>query len=413
MNIFRCCNFVEKGKTMPKVEVKQLYKIFGPSPQQVIPLLEKGDKKAGILKKHKHNVGVNNASFSVEEGEIFVVMGLSGSGKSTLIRCLNRLIDPTSGSVLIDGADITKMPAAGLREVRRKKIAMVFQNFALLPHKTVLENVAFGLEIQNVSPETRRQKATQMLESVGLKGYADSRPSELSGGMQQRVGLARALATEADILLMDEAFSALDPLIRKDMQNELLSLQQKMRKTIIFITHDLDEALKIGDRIAIMKDGEIVQIGTAEEILQNPADDYVREFTQDVNRTKIITAAAIMRSADSIVLEKSGRRIAVRKMNDLGISSIFVTDKSGMLLGIITIDRVTALLQDGQAGLDTIIEPIQSVDLETSIDEIIPLFLTSSYPVAVVDAEKKLKGIIFKSTVLAGIVGEGRGGCNA
>lgn len=393
---------------MPKVEVKQLYKIFGPSPMQMIPLLGKGENKAGILKKHKHSVGVNNVSFSVEEGEIFVVMGLSGSGKSTLIRCLNRLIDPTGGGVLIDGEDIAKMHAAGLREVRRKKIAMVFQNFALLPHKTVLENVAFGLEIQKVNPEVRRKKAQEVLESVGLKGYAHSRPNELSGGMQQRVGLARALATEADILLMDEAFSALDPLIRKDMQNELLSLQQKMRKTIIFITHDLDEALKIGDRIAIMKDGGIVQIGTAEEILQNPADDYVREFTQDVNRTRIITASAIMRDAESIVLERSGRRIAARKMNDLGISSIFVTDKSGVLRGIITIDRVTALIQAGEEGLESIIENIQSVDMDASIDEIIPLFLNSSYPVAVVDAEKKLRGIIFKSTVLAGIIGEGR-----
>ncbi len=399
---------------MPKVEVKQVYKIFGPSPRQVIPLLEKGANKAGILKKHKHSVGVNNISFSVEAGEIFVVMGLSGSGKSTLIRCLNRLIEPTSGSILIDGKDITKMSAPDLREARRKKIAMVFQNFALLPHKTILENVAFGLEIQKMDQEKRREKAKEMLEIVGLKGYANAKPNELSGGMQQRVGLARALATEADILLMDEAFSALDPLIRKDMQNELLSLQQKMKKTILFITHDLDEALKIGDRIAIMKDGEIVQLGTAEEILQNPANDYVREFTQDVNRTKIITASVIMRDAESIVLEKSGRRLAARKMKDLGISSIFVTDKSGVLRGIITIDKVSALIQGGEEKLETIIdENIQSVDQETSIDEIIPLFLHSSYPVAVVDSDKKLRGIIFKSTVLAGIAGEGRNGHDA
>ncbi len=393
---------------MTKLEVKQLYKIFGPSPKQVIPLLKEGINKAGILKKHKHSVGVNNASFSVEEGEIFVVMGLSGSGKSTLIRCLNLLIEPTGGTVLIDGEDITKMSSASLRERRRKKIAMVFQNFALLPHKTILENVAFGLEIQNVRPETRKRKAEEILEVVGLKGYANARPSELSGGMQQRVGLARALATEADILLMDEAFSALDPLIRKEMQNELLSLQQKMKKTIIFITHDLDEALKIGDRIAIMKDGVIVQIGTAEEILQNPADAYVREFTQDVNRTKIITASAIMRSAECIVIEKSGRRMAMRKMNDLGISSIFVTDKNGVLHGIVTIDQVSALIQQGKEELEAIIDKnIQSVGPDTSIEEIIPLFLNSNYPVAVVDDHKKLKGIIFKSTVLAGIIGEG------
>lgn len=392
---------------MEKVEVKGLYKIFGSSPKQIIPLLEGGMDKSKILKKHRHSVGVNNASFQVEEGEIFVVMGLSGSGKSTLIRCLNRLIEPSGGSVLIEGEDITKMSSARLRELRRKKLAMVFQNFALLPHKTVLENVAFGLEIQKENPEKRRQKALEMLEVVGLKGYGEAKPKELSGGMQQRVGLARALATEADILLMDEAFSALDPLIRKDMQNELLLLQQKMRKTIIFITHDLDEALKIGDRIAIMKDGKIVQIGTAEEILQNPADDYVREFTQDVNRAKIITASSIMRDADSIVLERSGVRTAARKMKDLGISSIFVTNKSGVLLGIVSIDDITEQIRRGKEDIESIIDKnIQTIDPDSSIDEIIPLFLHSTYPVAVTDSEKRLQGIIFKATVLAGIVGE-------
>ncbi|MEL7624212.1 MAG: glycine betaine/L-proline ABC transporter ATP-binding protein [Clostridiales bacterium] len=393
---------------MPKVEVQKIYKVFGPAPKQILPLLEKGEDKAGILKKHKHSVGVNNVSFAVEEGEIFVIMGLSGSGKSTLIRCLNRLIEPTGGNILIDGQNITEMSAAELREVRRKKVAMVFQNFALLPHKTVLENVAFGLEIQKAGLEMRRQKAEEMLEIVGLKGYENAKPQELSGGMQQRVGLARALAIEGDILLMDEAFSALDPLIRKDMQNELLSLQQKMKKTIIFITHDLDEALKIGDRIAIMKDGRIVQTGTAEEILQNPADDYVRAFIQDVNRSKIITAAAIMRNAEAIILEKAGIRTAARKMKDLGISSIFVTNKSGVLQGIVTIDRVSSLIKEGKEELESIIDKnIETVSLETLIDEIIPLFLNTGYPIAVVDEEKRLKGVVFKSTVLAGIAGEG------
>lgn len=394
---------------MPKVEVKGLYKIFGSSPRQVIPMLEGGMNKGKILRKHRHSVGVNNASFTVEEGEIFVVMGLSGSGKSTLIRCLNRLIEPTAGSVFIDGQDIAKASAAQLREVRRKKVAMVFQNFALLPHKTVLENVAFGLEIQDVASEVRKKKAQEMLEIVGLKGYDNAMPKELSGGMQQRVGLARALAIEADILLMDEAFSALDPLIRKDMQNELLSLQGKMKKTIIFITHDLDEALKIGDRIAIMKDGNIVQIGAAEEILQNPADDYVRKFTQDVNRAKIITASAIMRNAEALVLEKAGIRTAARRMKDLGISSLFVTDKSNALLGIVTIDQVSSLMKEGKEELESIIHTnIETVSLESSIDEIIPLFLHSSYPIAVVDEDKKLKGIIVKSAVLVGIAGERR-----
>lgn len=392
---------------MAKIQVKNVYKVFGSAPMQMISFLEKGEKKPDLLKKYKHSVGVNNVSFSVNEGEIFVVMGLSGSGKSTLIRCLNRLIEPTSGEIYIDNEKITQVSSAKLREIRRKKIAMVFQNFALLPHRTVLENVAFGLEIQKVDVEERKKKAIEMLEVVGLKGYENAKPKELSGGMQQRVGLARALATDADILLMDEAFSALDPLIRKEMQNELLSLQTKMQKTIVFITHDLDEALKIGDRIAIMKDGNIVQIGEPEEILNSPADAYVREFIQDVNRTKIVSASSIMRSSESIILEKAGVRTAAKKMKDLEISSIFVTDKHKTLLGIITIDKVSELMKENRDDLKSVIDTdIRTVGVDTSIDEIIPLFLQSGYPVAVVDDENKLKGIIFKSTVLAGIAGK-------
>lgn len=392
---------------MAKIQVKNIYKVFGSAPMQMISFLEKGEKKTDLLKKYKHSVGVNNVSFSVNEGEIFVVMGLSGSGKSTLIRCLNRLIEPTSGEIYIDNEKITQVSSAKLREIRRKKIAMVFQNFALLPHRTVLENVAFGLEIQKVDVEERKKKAIEMLEVVGLKGYENAKPKELSGGMQQRVGLARALATDADILLMDEAFSALDPLIRKEMQNELLSLQTKMQKTIVFITHDLDEALKIGDRIAIMKDGNIVQIGEPEEILNSPADAYVREFIQDVNRTKIVSASSIMRSSESIILEKAGVRTAAKKMKDLEISSIFVTDKHKTLLGIITIDKVSELMKENRDDLKSVIDTdIRTVGVDTSIDEIIPLFLQSGYPVAVVDDENKLKGIIFKSTVLAGIAGK-------
>ena len=392
---------------MAKIQVKNVYKVFGSAPMQMISFLEKGEKKTDLLKKYKHSVGVNNVSFSVNEGEIFVVMGLSGSGKSTLIRCLNRLIEPTSGEIYIDNEKITQVSSAKLREIRRKKIAMVFQNFALLPHRTVLENVAFGLEIQKVDVEERKKKAIEMLEVVGLKGYENAKPKELSGGMQQRVGLARALATDADILLMDEAFSALDPLIRKEMQNELLSLQTKIQKTIVFITHDLDEALKIGDRIAIMKDGNIVQIGEPEEILNSPADAYVREFIQDVNRTKIVSASSIMRSSESIILEKAGVRTAAKKMKDLEISSIFVTDKHKTLLGIITIDKVSELMKENRDDLKSVIDTdIRTVGVDTSIDEIIPLFLQSGYPVAVVDDENKLKGIIFKSTVLAGIAGK-------
>ncbi len=392
---------------MSKVEVKNVYKIFGPTPQNILPLLEKGTTKNEILKKTGHSVGVNNASFSVEQGEMFVVMGLSGSGKSTLIRCLNRLIEPTAGQVLIDGQDIVGCDKNTLIEIRRKKMAMVFQNFALLPHRTIIDNVAFGLEIQGKNQEERKEKAQQALELVGLKGYEESMPTELSGGMQQRVGLARALATDADILLMDEAFSALDPLIRKEMQDELLSLQVKMQKTIIFITHDLDEALKIGDRIAIMKDGVIVQIGTPEEILENPANEYVREFVQDVNRARVVTAASIMKRADTLVSSKEGVRVAVRKMKEESISSIFVVNKERQLEGIITIDDATEQIKNRKENIEKILNrDVQTVSPDTLIEELIPMVLNSRYPLVVVDENRKVLGIIFKASVLAGIIGE-------
>ncbi len=394
-------------RNMTKLEVKNLYKIFGSSPHKVLERLKKGQSKKEILKETDHGIGVNNASFAVEEGEIFVVMGLSGSGKSTLIRCLNRLIEPTSGSVYIDDQNIMECDKANLREVRRKKIGMVFQNFALLPHRTIEENVAFGLEIQGESLEERNKKALEALDLVGLKGYEQSMPAELSGGMQQRVGLARALATNPDILLMDEAFSALDPLIRKEMQDELLALQTKMQKTIIFITHDLDEALKIGDRIAIMKDGVIVQIGTPEDILKHPANDYVREFVQGVNRVKVVTARSIMKPTDTLVTSKDGARVAIRKMRDSNISSVFVVDKQRKIKGIVKIEDTLGLINSNKDDLDEIIDKdICQVSPDDLIEDLIPLFMNSKYPLVVVDEEKKIMGIIFKVSVLAGIMGE-------
>lgn len=392
---------------MSKVEVKNLYKIFGPNPQKILPLIEKGVSKKNILEKTGHSVGVVNATFSVEEGEMFVVMGLSGSGKSTLIRCLNRLIEPTAGEILLDGENIVSADKKTLIEIRRKRMAMVFQNFALLPHRTIEDNVAFGLEIQGIEPEERKNRARRALELVGLEGYEQSMPSQLSGGMQQRVGLARALATEADILLMDEAFSALDPLIRKEMQEELISLQSKMHKTIIFITHDLDEALKIGDRIAIMKDGEIVQIGTPEDILKNPANDYVRDFVQDVNRARVVTAASVMKHADTVVSSKEGVRVAVRRMKEDSISSIFVVNKNRQLEGIITIDDATRQIKANRDRIEEIINrDVQTVSPETLIQDLIPLFLNTQYPLVVVDEDNRILGILFKASVLAGIIGE-------
>src|SRR5690625_3223276 len=324
---------------MSKIEVKKLTKIFGPQPLQGLKRLEDGEKKDEILEKTGMTVGVNRASFTVEKGEVFVIMGLSGSGKSTLIRLVNRLIEPTAGEVFIDGENLTQMDNSTLIETRRKKLGMVFQNFGLLPHRTVLSNVAYGLEIQGVNKEEREKKALQTIADVGLKGYENKYPKELSGGMQQRVGLARALANDPDILLMDEAFSALDPIIRKEMQDELMMLQGRLGKTILFITHDLDEALRLGDRIAIMKDGAIVQIGTAEEILENPANDYVSNFVKDVDRSKVLVAAHVMKRPEVVIDHKDGPQMAVKKMKDADVSSLFVVGKDNSYKGLLTIDH--------------------------------------------------------------------------
>ena len=299
---------------MPIIKVKNLYKIFGKEPERAIQLLQQGSSKSKLMNDIGVTVGINNVSFEVNAGEAFVVMGLSGSGKSTLIRSLNRLIEPTSGTIEIKGQDITKLNKKELAQFRRSTISMVFQHFAILPHKTVLENAAYGLKIKGMSKKDREQKAQEALNMVGLKGWENHYPSNLSGGMQQRVGIARALATDPDILLMDEAFSALDPLIRKEMQSELLEIQNKMQKTIVFITHDLDEALKIGDRIALMKEGEIVQIGTPEEIMMSPATGYVEKFVEDVDRSRILTAEMIMQKTSTVVIHpKDGPRVALRR----------------------------------------------------------------------------------------------------
>lgn len=334
-------------------------------------------------------------------------MGLSGSGKSTLVRCLNRLIEPTAGEIRIDGENILVMDPERLLEIRRKKIAMVFQRFGLFPHRNVCENVEYGLEIQGFEPSVRREKAMQTLDLVGLKGYEFNMPDQLSGGMQQRVGLARALATDPDILLMDEAFSALDPLIRKEMQAELLELQAKMHKTIIFITHDLDEALRLGDRIAVMRDGQIVQIGNSEEILTNPADDYVREFVQDVDRTKVLTAGSIMKRPDPLVIPKDGPRAAVRRMQEEGISSMYVVNYERQFQGIVRIEDAMRLTQQGVHSLETIIVkdvPIAAPDMP--IIELLPIAFNAKTPIVVLDDQKKMLGFIGRATVISSIIGE-------
>lgn len=398
---------MEEYPRKKKIEVRQTTKIFGKHTKRAAQLLQEGKTKKDILKATGATVGVNNASFDVYEGEIFVIMGLSGSGKSTLVRLLNRLIDPTLGNILLDGEDIVQMNKEKLRQIRREKIGMVFQNFALFPHKTILSNAEYGLEIQGIAKEDRTEKAMQALSSVGLAGYEDQYPSQLSGGMQQRVGLARALANDPDVLLMDEAFSALDPLIRKDMQDELLQLHSEMGKTIIFITHDLDEALRIGDRVLLMKDGEVVQIGTPEEILMSPSDEYVERFVEDVDLSKVLTAAHIMKPADSVQIDR-GPRVALRLMKRLRISSMYITDKQHRLLGAVTADAADAAVAEEKSLEDILITDILTVPEDCVLTELFETVSTATIPVAVVDEKNRLKGLIIRGALIGALSGNDR-----
>lgn len=389
-----------------KVEVKNLSKIFGKKNQRerAMELLDQGKKKSEILDETGATVGVSRANLEVEEGETFVIMGLSGSGKSTLVRMLNRLIEPTEGSVSIDGDDIMQMSEQELREVRRKKISMVFQNFGLFPHRTVLENTEYGLEVQGLSEEDRKEKAEKALENSGLIQYKDQTPSQLSGGMKQRVGLARALANDPEILLMDEAFSALDPLIRRDMQDELMEMQERMHKTIIFITHDLNESLRLGDRIAIMKDGEVVQVGTGEEILTNPANEYVRRFVEDVDRSKVLTAENIMERANTITLGKSGPRVALQRMNAEGLSNMLVLDENKELKGYVTADDAADAVEANNTSLESIVRTgVPTVGKDALINDLYDIIHDAKTPVAVVDQNNRVLGIVIRSFVLGAL----------
>lgn len=391
---------------MANIKVEGLTKVFGKRSKQGLELLKQGKSKDEILAETGLTVGVNQASFEVNDAEIFVIMGLSGSGKSTLVRLLNRLIEPTDGKVWIDGENLAQMNDRDLREVRRKKMSMVFQKFGLFPFRTIIENVEYGLEIQGIEATKRRKQAFDSLELVGLKGYENQYPDQLSGGMQQRVGLARALANDPSVLLMDEAFSALDPLIRKDMQDELLDLQEKMQKTIIFITHDLDEALRIGDRITIMKDGAIVQIGTPEDILMNPANNYVERFVEDVDRSKILTASHIMKRPETVNIGKHGPRVALERMREEGLSSILVIDSKRNLQGYVTADDAAEARKQEIKTLKSILKTdIPKVEKETPMHDIFTIIHNIPTPVAVVDNER-LVGIIVRGAVIAALAND-------
>lgn len=387
-----------------KIEVKNLYKIFGKHPQAALEKVRQGWSKEKILAETGHTVGINNASFQVVEGEVFVIMGLSGSGKSTLIRCLNLLNKPTAGEIYVDGENILEYDNRQLKKFRQDKLAMVFQHFGLLSHRTVLGNVEYGLEVKKVPREQRQEVARQAIARAGLSGWEDKMPNELSGGMQQRVGLARALANDPDILLMDEPFSALDPLIRRDMQFELMELQSQLQKTIVFITHDINEAFKIGDRVAVMKDGVIEQIGTPEELLGAPESEYIENFVRDIDRSKVLQAKHVMFKPTTVVSIKQGLKTAMNEMKTNGISSVFVVDPEKRLLGIVTIDDTVKAIKENMTLRDILRHDYFTTDPEAFLQDLIPKATETKYPLAVIDENNKLRGLISRVSVLSALV---------
>jgi len=390
---------------MDKIEIQNLYKVFGPDPQTAISMLQQGHDKAKVLEKTGMNIGVNDANFTIKEGEIFVVMGLSGSGKSTLVRMLNRLIEPSSGKVIINGKDITAMKPEDLVRFRLNHMSMVFQSFALMPHMTVLENAAFGLELAKVEANKRKERAMEVLAQVGLEGWEDQYPDQLSGGMQQRVGLARGLAVDPDIMLMDEAFSALDPLIRSEMQDELLKLQDNSKRTIVFITHDLDEALRIGDRIAIMEGGRVVQVGSPEEILQNPADDYVRAFFRGVDPTTVISAGDIVKDSQLTIIKTKlgGIRSAHELLSSKDRDHAYVLDSHHGFLGILSAENLQDAIDKNRTDqpIETcFIKGARQVNANDCMQEILSEVASRTWPIPVVNDNNRYLGVVSKNRFL-------------
>jgi glycine betaine/proline transport system ATP-binding protein len=386
-----------------KVVVRNLYKIFGDEPKMALELLQKGVDKEHIFDRTGQTVGVCDASFAINVGEIFVIMGLSGSGKSTLVRLLNRLIEPTAGQVLVDGRDIAAMNDEELLELRRKDMSMVFQSFALMPHLSVAQNAAFGLELAGIEAVERERRAMDALDQVGLKAWANSYPDELSGGMQQRVGLARALANDPSVMLMDEAFSALDPLIRSEMQDELLKLQEDSARTVIFISHDLDEAMRIGDRIAIMEGGRVVQVGTPDEILRNPSDDYVRAFFRGVDVATVLKARDVARKTQVTVIERhdDGVRRSLQRLKEYDRDYGYVIDKGQRFYGVVSVDSLTAQLKDDDPRLaNAYLDDIRPLDAETPLSNLIGAVASSPCGLPVVGAGHRYLGVVTKAGLL-------------
>ncbi|ENG5979374.1 glycine betaine/L-proline ABC transporter ATP-binding protein [Vibrio sp. 1641] len=385
--------------TSPLIEISGLYKIFGPKPNSVIERVKLGHSKEQVLTETGHTVGLKDINLQIQKGEIFVIMGLSGSGKSTMIRHFNRLIDPTMGQILVEGVDVMQLSNKELEQFRRHKMSMVFQRFGLLPHRTVIDNIAYGLEVQGMNKEARLEKANEWLETVGLTGYEHQYPAQLSGGQQQRVGLARALATDAEILLMDEAFSALDPLIRSEMQDQLVELQQKLHKTIIFITHDLDEALRLGDRIAILKDGELVQQGSPDEILLHPADEYVEAFVKDVNRARALTVETLMQPPSYCVRAETIED-ALSEMKRVKRDYAYHETNAGYQ-GVITQQGLlnAAKLTYISDWRDDIYEEVPIISPHLAIEQVLTEVTSCEYSLPVIDEHGHLKGELNRQVI--------------
>ncbi|HLU78663.1 MAG TPA: glycine betaine/L-proline ABC transporter ATP-binding protein [Burkholderiaceae bacterium] len=384
---------------MAKIEVKGIYKIFGPRPMQWLESARAGISRDELLQRSGHTLGLRDISLSIDEGSIHVIMGLSGSGKSTLIRHFNRLIEPTAGTIRVDDVDVMALGTRELERFRQQKMSMVFQRFGLFPHRCVLDNIAYGLKVRGIGRKEREQRAMHWLEVVGLAGYEKQYPHQLSGGMQQRVGLARALATDAEILLMDEAFSALDPLIRREMQDQLLQLQSQLNKTIVFITHDLDEALRLGNRIAILKDGELVQEGTPEDILLAPADDYVQAFLQDVNRSKVLNASHACNKPALSLTTRTNPAHGVEHMSKQALQFSPVLDGK-RLYGVLTRESAERALREGARDISRYVEPMATVPASAGLDEVLGRLLRSDAPMAVTGTDNEFLGVLSRSKVV-------------
>ncbi|NES83477.1 MAG: glycine betaine/L-proline ABC transporter ATP-binding protein [Moorea sp. SIO2B7] len=390
-------------QSQPKIRIGHLIKIYGENPRNALKLFREGGTRDSILQATGQVLGIADVSLTINHRELFVVMGLSGSGKSTLVRCINRLINPTSGHIYLDDEDIAHVDEKRMRQLRLTRVSMVFQQFGLFPHKTVADNVEYGLKIRGVEKNKRRKKALETLEVVGLEQWADYLPSSLSGGMRQRVGLARALATDAEILLMDEPFSALDPLIRREMQDELLRLQKELHKTIVFISHDIQEALKIGDRIAVMKDGYIVQVGTPEELVTQPKDDYIRAFIQDVNRASVLKAGTIARKIMPLTLGQDSVKVALEEMLAHNLQQMYVVDSDGKPVGIVNKQTIEVAIAQGKEDLTQLMKAdFPKVEASISLEDTFPLY-QHGLPVAVVDQEGKFVGIVEDSDIFTNI----------